>query len=48
MNTTTKISLALLLGLTVATLSAVATKVDTNDYILPEPVEERLESNIEP
>ena len=41
MNTTTKISLALLLVLTVATLSAVATKTDTNEYIPPEPVEEK-------
>ena len=50
MNTTTKISLALLLILTVATLSAVATKVDTNEYIPPEPepIQENLESNIEP
>ncbi len=48
MNTTTKVSLALLLVLTVATLSAVATKTDTNEYIPPEPVEEKLESNIEP
>ena len=50
MNTTTKVSLALLLTLTVATLSAVATKVDTNEYIPPEPepIQENLESNIEP
>ena len=48
MNTTTKVSLSLLLVLTVATLSAVATKTDTNEYIPPEPVEEKLESNIEP
>ena len=48
MNTTTKVSLALLLVLTVATLSAVATKTDTNEYIPPEPVKEKLESNIEP
>jgi len=46
MNTTTKVSLALLLVLTVATISAVATKTDTNGYIPPEPVEEKLESNI--